>query len=94
MNLLIAKSGQQALNIFRSNHSIDLILMDIRLPDINGITVTRTIKQEKPSIIVIAQTAYAAASDMIACKNAGCNEYISKPINAAKMISLINKYLN
>lgn len=75
------------------NHVINLILMDVRLPDISGIRLTRQIKEKYPRIPVIAQTAYASQDDIKECMEAGCSEYISKPINGLKLLGLIHKHI-
>lgn len=92
--LLTAYSGHEALEVFNDNPQINLVLMDIRLPDNNGLKVTRLIKKKEPKVIVIAQTAYATTLDIKECLDAGCNDYISKPINPQKLTDLINKYFS
>jgi CheY-like chemotaxis protein len=93
IKLFLAGSGHEALEIVAQNPEINMILMDIRLPDNNGLTVTRSLKQTKPKMIIIAQTAYASANDIKECMDAGCDDYISKPINSQKLFELLNKYL-
>lgn len=73
--------------------SFDIILMDIGLPDIDGYQATQQIKQKKPDLIVIAQTAYASPNDREKTLEAGCNDYISKPIKREELMTLLNKYL-
>ncbi len=93
INLLHAGSGQEALLIVNGHPEINIILMDIRLPDTNGLILTQSIKKIKPGMVIIAQTAYASASDAKDCLDAGCEDYISKPINPQKLIEILNKYL-
>jgi CheY-like chemotaxis protein/two-component sensor histidine kinase len=93
LTLLNAYTGKDALQIFKNNPNIDLILMDIRLPDINGLIVTRKIKKKNPDVVIIAQTAYATPKDIKDCLKAGCNDYLSKPIMYEKMILLLDQYL-
>ncbi|NJK93892.1 MAG: response regulator, partial [Bacteroidales bacterium] len=83
--------GKEAVNI-ATNQNIDLILMDIRLPDIDGYIVTQAIRKLKPHSIIIAQTAYAAAEDMEKSIKAGCNDYISKPVKRELLLSILEKY--
>jgi PAS domain S-box-containing protein len=90
--ILVAYTGNEALQVIKNNPDIDLILMDIRLPDTNGLNVTRLIKENNPQITVIAQTAYASSSDRQDCLKAGCSDYISKPINAKKLVAMIDHY--
>ena len=90
---LLAKDGKQAIEMFKKNHDIDLILMDIKLPVMDGYTATREIKKIKSDIPVIAQTAYAMFGDKEKALKAGCDDYISKPISEENLISLLKKYL-
>ncbi len=78
--IYMAETGQKALDIARAKLNIDLILMDVRLPDINGLDVTRTIREFNPDIKIIAQSAFALPEDKLAAKKAGCNDYVVKPI--------------
>jgi CheY-like chemotaxis protein len=93
VNVKVAKNGSSAIEQFQKNPDFDLILMDIRLPDISGLDVTRKIKKLKKNIPVIAQTAYASDEDKIRCIESGCQEFISKPINYNNMLKVLNKYL-
>ncbi len=86
-------NGQNAIDYVRNNTDIDLILMDIQLPDIDGYTVTQQIRTFNTSVPIIAQTAYAMYADVVKAINAGCNDFIAKPIKIKKMISLLEKYL-
>lgn len=67
--------------------------MDIRMPTMSGIDTTRKIRKIHPDLPIIAQTAYAQISDREQALDSGCNDYISKPIEAAELYSLIAKYL-
>ena len=88
-----AIEGQQALNICSAHPEIDLVLMDIRLPGMDGLEATRRITSRWGSLPVIAQTAYATEDDEKAARSAGCWEFITKPVRANEMITLIKKYL-
>jgi PAS domain S-box-containing protein len=90
--LIRAKDGSQAVKMC-SNLQFDLILMDIRMPVINGIQATRQIRDMGIKIPIIAQTAFAMDDDEKLCLNAGCNDYIAKPLNREKLFNLINKYI-
>ncbi|MFN8258215.1 MAG: ATP-binding protein, partial [Bacteroidales bacterium] len=85
--------GKEALPIITEN-KIPIVLMDIRLPDINGYQVTNTIKEVFPDTIIIAQTAYAAPEDKTRALESGCNDYISKPIKKELLLNMIKKHLN
>lgn len=86
-----AYTGKETLQMVELNPKFDLILMDIQLPDTNGLNLTKTILQKFPTIKIIAQTAYASAQDEQDCINAGCNSYISKPIIRDKLFTIIDK---
>ncbi|MFA7359597.1 MAG: response regulator [Candidatus Kapaibacterium sp.] len=87
-------SGKEAVELCRNSPDIDLILMDIRMPDINGHEVTKQIRHFNKDVIIIAQTAFGLEGDREKAINAGCNDYISKPIDKNQLLSLINKYSN
>jgi len=90
--LINAKNGAEAVDVMRKNPDIDLILMDIRMPIMDGYEATHKIRSFNKDVVIIAQTAYALAGDKEKALNAGCNDYISKPINRTKLLELINKY--
>lgn len=85
--------GKEAIEVVKSR-KFDLVLMDIRLPDMDGYTATRLMKKQNPSLKIIAQTAYAANEDKVKAIDAGCTEFISKPINRETLLSVINKQLS
>lgn len=92
VNILRAVNGLEAINIFKNN-TIDLILMDIKMPVMDGLEATREIKKLNKAIPIIALTAFAMQNDSNICKDAGCNDYISKPISQEKLFSTLDKYL-
>jgi CheY-like chemotaxis protein len=87
-----AKDGLQAVNICMSK-VYDLVLMDIRIPKLDGLQATRKIREQGVKYPVIAQTAFAMASDREKCLEAGCNDYISKPVNKDSLIEVLSGYL-
>jgi PAS domain S-box-containing protein len=91
---LVAHTGQEALEISRRHPDIDIILMDIKLPDINGLEVTRKIRERNSTVLIIAQTAHAMLGDREKTLAAGCNDYISKPISKKSLLQLIAHLLN
>ena len=91
-NLIWAKNGSEAVEKFNKQKSIDLILMDIKMPEMDGLTATRKIRQQSGSVPIIAQTAYAMSEDKAKCINAGCNDYLTKPINHKILLSTIDKF--
>lgn len=91
--LLRAKNGVEALAVFENNKDISIILMDIKIPgDMDGLDVTRKIREQNKKIPIIAQTAYAMNIDRMRAIDAGCNDYITKPVNKNKLFSVITKY--
>jgi hypothetical protein len=84
--------GQKAVEIC-SKQKIHLVLMDVRLPDITGYEVTRMIKQINPETKIIIQTAYATLDDKEKARDAGCDDYLNKPIKRDLLVSQINMYL-
>ncbi len=88
-----AKNGAMANEIFKNN-KIDLILMDIRLPDTNGFELTRKFKKLNKELVIIAQTAYANEEDKKQSILAGCDGYLSKPINNEKIFDILDRYLS
>ncbi|MCG6187938.1 PAS domain S-box protein [Maribellus maritimus] len=87
-----AKTGLEAVNLFKKNSDIDLILMDIKMPDMDGFEAIKRIREINSDIVIIAQTAYALEGDRAKTLETGCNSYISKPIDKDKLISLIKKH--
>jgi CheY-like chemotaxis protein len=92
--ILWAKSGHRAIELLKREDDIDLVLMDIRMPEMNGLDTTRKIRESYPDLPIIAQTAYAQISDMKVALDCGCNDYISKPIEAHELNAKLLKYLN
>jgi CheY-like chemotaxis protein len=88
-----AKNGQEAISFIEAGEKIDLVLMDIKMPLVDGLEATRTILQHRPELPVIAQTAFALEGDQTKCLEAGCKAYITKPVNRQKLYSLLEKYL-
>jgi two-component system, cell cycle response regulator DivK len=91
--VLWAKNGQEAVDMVKSGDKIDLVLMDIRMPIMNGINATMEIKRLRPELPVVAQTAYAMDGDREKSLAAGCDDYISKPFNLKTFFLLIAKFL-
>jgi hypothetical protein len=91
--VLHAMNGVEAIEICRDNPYLDLVLMDIRMPKMDGNEATRQIRQFNKEVIIIAQTAYAFAGDSEKAIEAGCNDYISKPINMTLLFELIKKHI-
>ena len=91
--ILWAKDGQEAIEMFKAN-DIDLVLMDLQLPIMDGYTATREIKKIDSKIPIIAQTAHVMSGEREKCIEAGCDDYLSKPIRLQILIDTLSKYLN
>ena len=85
-------SGLEAVEFCRNNSDIDLILMDIQLPGMNGYKATQEIRKFNKDVVIIAQTAYALTGDKEKAISMGCNDYVSKPIDSKELVLLIKKY--
>lgn len=90
--ILKAEEGQEAINICKSHPDIELVLMDIKMPGINGLEATQEIKKIRKNLPIIAITAYAETGMRDKCLDAGCDEYISKPIEKQLLLSLLSKF--
>lgn len=88
-----AQNGKDAIKLCKQN-KFDLILMDIQLPGMDGFETTKRIKNLFPDIPIIAQTAYALAGEKERCLNAGCDNYIPKPIKIPELLSMISNYIS
>jgi CheY-like chemotaxis protein len=91
--ILWAKTGKDAVDIFQATDRIDLILMDIRMPLMNGIEATQKIMALNSNIKIIAQTAYIMEEDKREYFKAGCIDYLAKPINRDLLLSTVAKYI-
>lgn len=87
-----AKDGKQAIHIF-SEKKVDIILMDIKMPIMDGLEAVKEIRKLNEEIPIIAQTAYAMEDDEIKSIEVGCNNYISKPIRKQKLLDIMKRYL-
>jgi len=88
INLFRTNNGKDTID-FCNNTSIDMVLMDINMPQIDGIECTRIIKKRKPNLPIIVQSAYAFSLERDEAIEAGCNGFISKPIVKEELLKLI-----
>lgn len=88
---LRAATGNEAVEACRKNSDIDLILMDISMPEMDGYEATRQIRQFNQKVIIIAQTAHALYGDKEKAITAGCNDYVSKPLNLTALSKMIDR---
>jgi len=91
--ILHARNGREAIELFKTNPAIELILMDIKMPEIDGFEATRQIKLINKNIPVIAITAYAMAGDEERGLSAGCDGYLSKPINKESLLQKLAEFI-
>jgi len=90
--VLHAITGVQAVEVCHNNPDLDLVMMDIKMFPMDGLEATRQIRQFNTDVIIIAQTAYGFSDDREKAIEAGCNDYISKPINKTLLFELIKKH--
>lgn len=92
ITLIRAKDGEQAVELARETTNLSLILMDIKMPIISGIEATRKIRKFNSRVPIIAQSAYTFSGEHEQAMKAGCNDYITKPIDKNKLMELVKKY--
>ena len=90
-NLMHAANGQEAIEILHKRH-IDLLLMDMKMPVMDGLTATAEIRKFNAELPIIALTAHVFENDRLTAMDAGCNEYLVKPIDRAKLMAVLKKY--
>ncbi len=93
INIIRAINGIEAVEICKSNPHIDLVLMDIKMPEMDGYEATIRIKEFKPNLYIIAQTAYSSEADKEKAFACGCSDFISKPLKQELLLSKINEQL-
>ncbi len=94
LEILHAVDGGEALKIYDEITGIDLILLDIQIPVIDGYMVCRRIREKDPLVPIIAQTAFALNDEKTRCEEAGCNAYLSKPLDVNKLMDLLDQFLS
>lgn len=92
-SVLHAWNGLEALEIHRKHHDLDLILMDIKMPQMDGLEATRIIKDENPFVPIVAQTAFAMSSEKDKALEAGCEAYLTKPIEIEFLLKTVYQHL-
>jgi CheY-like chemotaxis protein len=91
--ILHAANGREAIELFKANPDIKLILMDIKMPEIDGFEATRQIKLINKNVFIIAITAYAMSGDEERIMASGCDGYLSKPINKKSLLEKISEFI-
>jgi len=87
--IILTRNGSEAVELCRQNPDIDLILMDIKMPGLDGHQAIREIRKFNKMVIIIAQTAYALSGDREKAIEAGCNDYIAKPVKIDLLLNII-----
>ena len=93
LKILHAKNGQEVVDMCKDNSEIDFVLMDLKMPVMNGYEATRQIKEFRPGLPIVAQTAYSTVEDKNIAIKAGCDDFISKPISKNTFNEIIRRYL-
>jgi PAS domain S-box-containing protein len=93
-DILRVKNGVKAVEACKTNTEIDLVMMDIKMQEMDGYEATRQIRQFNKEVVIIAQTAYAQTGDKEKALNAGCDDYIAKPIKKDELLEVIKKYFS
>lgn len=88
-----AKSGVEAVEICEREDSIDLVFMDLQMPEMNGYEATRILKEKFPNLPIVAQTAFAMSDDREKALDSGCDDYLAKPIKSKDLLSVVEKYV-
>jgi len=93
VEMVWAKDGEETMELFREHKDLNAVLMDINMPLINGYDCTKQIKNERPDLAVIAQTAYAMSGEREISRQAGCDDYLAKPIKVSELLDTLSKYM-
>lgn len=93
IKILHATDGEKAVQIISENPDINIILMDIRMPELSGVEAVKKIRKTNRTVPIIAFTAYALTADEESALNYGCNDYISKPSKPQFILQKINEFI-
>jgi two-component system cell cycle response regulator DivK len=88
-----AKNGIEAVDLCTPENAIDLVLMDLQMPEMNGYEATQILKKKYPKLPIVAQTAFAMSDDREKAMDAGCDDYLAKPIKSKDLLSVVGKYI-
>nr|WP_320117938.1 PAS domain S-box protein [uncultured Marinifilum sp.] len=91
--ILLAENGEMAVELASKHSDIDLILMDMKMPKLSGYEATKQIRENNKTVPIIAQTAFALAGDREKTLQAGCNDFISKPVSADHLYGAVNRLI-
>lgn len=90
--IILVKTGMDAVDACKKDPDIQLVLMDIQMPDLDGYEASRQIRMFNKEVVIIAQTAFAFSDDKKKALAAGCNDYLSKPFRKDDMLHVIEHY--
>jgi CheY-like chemotaxis protein len=95
MNTVYAQDGRKAIDELKTNPSIDIVLMDIMMPEMDGYTAMKEIRKEERfrTLPIIALTAKAMKGDRERCLDAGASDYIPKPVDTERLLSLLRVWI-
>jgi PAS domain S-box-containing protein len=95
IQVFVGETGKEALNLLRKHPEIEMVLLDIKLPDINGLELVKQMRSQDSArkLTIIAQTAYAMSDDPKKSVEAGCDDHISKPVDKKKLLAKISKFI-
>ena len=91
--ILWAKNGIEAVEMCDQDNTIDLILMDLQMPEMNGYEATLVLKKKYPQLPIVAQTAFAMSDDREKALDAGCDDYLAKPIKSKDLLAVVGKFI-
>ncbi|MCG8701709.1 MAG: response regulator [Bacteroidales bacterium] len=94
IKVLRAKDGKECVELVKTHPEVNVVLMDIRMPVLNGLEATRSIKSYRPGIIVVAQTAFAMDEDRRNCKAVGCDNFLAKPVRYRVLVDTLKEYFD
>jgi len=92
--ILYAKDGLEAVEICNRNDNVNLVFMDLKMPNMNGFEATKKIREFNPIVPIVAETGFSMNTDIEKALQAGCNEVITKPINKNTMFKVLSQYLS
>ncbi len=93
-NVVHASNGRMAIDACGSDEHFDLVLMDMQMPEVDGLEATRQIKQIRPGLPVVATTANTYDENAEACREAGCDAFLTKPLQFRKMFELMQSFFD
>ena len=93
-DLVHVTNGEEVLNTLADGHNFDLLLLDLKMPVMDGLTTVRHLRERNVTMPVIAQTAYAMSQDREKCLDAGCDEYVTKPVRARELLGKMSAFFN